>query len=384
MRPVRVLIVAPTMEGGGAEKNVQVLIEHMDRGRFAPHLALCNRQGALLDALPSDLTISDLKKRSRWDVVGLIQRLRNCIDDQSIDIVLSVLEYSNLLAVAASMASRRHPPVVISEHNDLSKHLPSVRFGSLKLCLMRLAYPRADACVAVSHGVSRSLVATTRLPSTNIHVIPNPIDVSKIRLLTAAHTPEMPDWTQGPFVIAVGRLVPQKNYPLLLHAFARIASHCSVSLAILGDGPLRSTLWDLASDLGIQARVHFLGYKENPFVWMHMAAALTLTSDWEGFGNVLVEAMACGTAILSTDCPSGPAEIIRNGENGLLVPCGDEAAVSSALLQLLTNHDLHRKLTRQADIDVRAYDAETITRRYERLLMDTVHPSPQACHSETA
>ncbi|MBL7077894.1 MAG: glycosyltransferase [Kiritimatiellae bacterium] len=334
--------------------------------------------------MPSDLTISDLKKRSRWDVVGLIQRLRNCIDDQSIDIVLSVLEYSNLLAVAASMASRRHPPVVISEHNDLSKHLPSVRFGSLKLCLMRLAYPRADACVAVSHGVSRSLVATTRLPSTNIHVIPNPIDVSKIRLLTAAHTPEMPDWTQGPFVIAVGRLVPQKNYPLLLHAFARIASHCSVSLAILGDGPLRSTLWDLASDLGIQARVHFLGYKENPFVWMHMAAALTLTSDWEGFGNVLVEAMACGTAILSTDCPSGPAEIIRNGENGLLVPCGDEAAVSSALLQLLTNHDLHRKLTRQADIDVRAYDAETITRRYERLLMDTVHPSPQACHSETA
>jgi glycosyltransferase involved in cell wall biosynthesis len=140
---------------------------------------------------------------------------------------------------------------------------------------------------------------------------------------------------EPPVILGVGRLTVQKDFPTLIRAFARVRQKRNARLLILGEGELRSELNALVAELGLQADVALPGFVENPFVFMRHASLFVLSSAWEGFGNVLVEAMACGMPVVSTDCPSGPAEILQNGKWGRLVPVGDVQALSEALLATL-------------------------------------------------
>lgn len=204
---------------------------------------------------------------------------------------------------------------------------------NMMLRAMRYAYPRADAVTAVASVVAQELNEMVGLSEARIEVIYNPVDVAALRDL-AAKRPAHAWPKEGvsiPIILSVGRLTSQKDYPTLLHAFAQLRAQRVCRLVILGQGELRDVLGKLAEDLGISADVHFAGFDPNPFAWMRVASVYALSSRWEGMPNGLLQAAACGTRLVATDCPGGASEILEGGKWGRLVPPEDPGALADAI-----------------------------------------------------
>jgi glycosyltransferase involved in cell wall biosynthesis len=205
--------------------------------------------------------------------------------------------------------------------------------------LVRRCYPMADAIVAVSAGVADDLARSAGLPREAIRVVYNPVDADFPE--RATEPLDHPWFFSGapPVILGVGRLTAQKDFSTLIRAFARVRAERQARLVILGDGrpDVHAELRALATSLGCAADVDLPGFVLNPFAYMARAGVFALSSAWEGFGNVLVEALACGCPVVSTDCPSGPAEILDGGRYGALVPVGDDAAMAKAILATLAH-----------------------------------------------
>jgi len=230
--------------------------------------------------------------------------------------------------------------------------------------LLRLWYAQADAVVAVSAGVADEIAAVAQVPRAQIHVIHNPIDADRIAR-QAETIPDHPWFQPGqpPVLLAAGRLHPQKDYPTLLRAFASLRKERELRLAILGEGHERPRLEQLIGGLGIGADVRLLGFQKNPFAFMARAAVFVLSSAWEGLGNVLIEALACGCPVVSTDCPHGPSEVLEKGRYGALVPVGDPEKLARAIGAALEGPgDAQAGLQR-----ARAFDIRQIADHYVRL-----------------
>jgi glycosyltransferase involved in cell wall biosynthesis len=199
--------------------------------------------------------------------------------------------------------------------------------------LIRWAYPRADAVVAVSQGVASDLVEVCGIAASHVHVLNNPVvtpETARMRSEPVDH-PWLRDPTL-PVVLAVGRLVPQKDFGTLLEAFALARRSRAARLVILGEGPLRAELEATVRRLDVAADVDLPGFCANPYAAMAAADVFVLSSAWEGSPGVLIEAMSCGTPVLSTDCPSGPRQILDGGRWGRLVPVGDAQAMANGLV----------------------------------------------------
>src|SRR3954452_14198277 len=222
---------------------------------------------------------------------------------------------------------------------------------------MRRAYGQGDAVVAVSDGVADALARVTGLPRGLIRTIHNPVVGPELEALS--REPVAHPWLapgQPPVVLSAARLTVQKDLPTLLRAFALLRARRAVRLLILGDLPTPERteasigeLRDLAYRLGVAADVELPGFVENPYAWMARASLFALSSAYEGFGNVLVEAMACGCPVVSTDCPSGPAEILDGGRYGPLVPVGDAEALAEAMARVLAAPPERAELVARAD-----------------------------------
>jgi glycosyltransferase involved in cell wall biosynthesis len=176
----------------------------------------------------------------------------------------------------------------------------------------------------------------------------------------------VPDANTGaiPTIITVGRLVYQKDHDTLLRAFALARSRLDASLVLVGQGPLQDELTTLARELGISDRVIFAGWQQNPFAWMANADLFVLSSRFEGFGNVVIEAMACGLPVVSTDCPSGPSEILANGDAGILVPVGDVHAMADAMCAVLQDGKLRKQLADKSQRRAPEFDISVIGPRH--------------------
>jgi glycosyltransferase involved in cell wall biosynthesis len=243
----------------------------------------------------------------------------------------------NLAALWARRLSGVPTRLLVSEHTTLSEQLKRTRtwYKHAYPGQIRRTYPWADAIVAVSKGVAQDLSEQTGLARERITTIHNPLDP---KVVADAQAPLAHSWLAPgapPVVISAGRLVDQKDFPLLLKAFARLRKIRSARLIILGEGKQRAALEALAAELRIAADVELPGWVSNPHAYIARASVFVLSSAWEGFGNILLEAMACGCPVVSTDCPHGPAEILRNGQFGRLVPVGDDAALADAILNTL-------------------------------------------------
>ena len=201
---------------------------------------------------------------------------------------------------------------------------------------MRKTYPLAHAVVSVSPGVANDLASVLGLPRARIRVIYNPV-ISTDLLIRANESPNHTWLTtqETPVILAVGRLVEQKDFSTLIRAFALVRRQIPARLIILGEGELRAELRALVSSLNLNDCVDMPGFTENPYGFMHRAAIVALSSRWEALPTVLIEALYCGVPVVSTDCPSGPAEILAQGKYGRLVPVGDPVAMASALLESL-------------------------------------------------
>ncbi|MFQ5784856.1 MAG: glycosyltransferase [Alphaproteobacteria bacterium] len=284
-------------------------------------------------------------------------------------IVLSAGTNANLVALWARRRAGVPLRLVISEHNALSgktrgrSRWPAMSAASAGRLVGR-AYRRADAVIAVSRGVADDLAATAGLVRRDIATIYNPVVSEDIGRKAAAL--DHPWFGPGapPVVLAVAKLHPAKDLATLLRAFARLRQRRNARLMVLGEGSERSSLEAQVADLDCGADVSLPGYCDNPFCYMARAAVLALSSAWEGLPTVLVEAMACGCPVVSTDCPSGPAEILDNGAFGALVPVGDDAALAQAIETVIDHPPAPADLRARAA----AFSVETNAARYLEVL----------------
>jgi glycosyltransferase involved in cell wall biosynthesis len=286
--------------------------------------------------------------------------------------LLSALSYSNLAALWARRLAGVSTRVVVSERNVLSLRTagdPRRRLRALPQLVRRL-YPQADAVSAVSDGVADDLCRVTGLARERVHTTGSAIVTPDLARHAAA--PLQHPWLaegEPPLLLGVGKLKPQKDFATLLRAFAALRRERVARLLILGRGPQLARLTALARRLGIAADVRFEGFVPNPFAYMARARAFALSSAWEGLPSVLVQAMACGCPVVSTDCPAGPAEILAGGRHGPLVPVGDAQALARALLGLLARPPAAAGLRARAQ----AFDVEGAVDRTLPLLW------PDAC-----
>jgi glycosyltransferase involved in cell wall biosynthesis len=331
---------------------------------FAEHglsvdLVLATAEGPYLKHVSKDVQVVGLgASRVAFGLPSLAAYLRR----ERPQALLSALSHANIAALLARRLARVGTRLVVSEHCGPSAvaAAASSRRERALLFMMRWTYPFANRVVAVSQGVADDLVEAVDVPLNRIDVIYNPV-VSGNLLRQSA---EMADheWVapgQPPLVIGVGRLTRQKDFSTLIRAFALLRSERSARLLLLGEGEQREELCELVDRLGLTADVALPGFVDNPFPLMKHAALFVLSSQWEGFGNVLVEAMACGTQVVSTDCSSGPAEILDGGKWGRLVPTGDSSALASAMAAALDDVE-------QPDVAERAavFNVENAVERY--------------------
>jgi len=284
--------------------------------------------------------------------------------------MLSALASTNCLAIWARQISGVNTRLILSEHSHLS--VASKESGSWRTKLlprlMRGAYPKADGIVAVSAGVADDLATTLGLPRESIRVIYNPVVTP--RMLEMSQEPLEHEWfgaDQPPVILSVGRLTAAKDYATLLRAFAVLRERRSARLVILGEGEERQALEQLAVELGIQDDVALPGFVRNPYSYMRAVAVFVLTSRWEGFGNVLAEAMACGTPVVSTDCPSGPAEIIKYAGEGLLADVGKPLEISRKIEIAL---DSWGSISNPNERVLRGFSQAAVAELYLRLLLE--------------
>ncbi len=331
----KVALFITNLEGGGAERVLVTLANQFVRWGHQVDFLLANKVGIYLKEVSPEVNLIDFGvRRMKHSLKPLMRYLRaECPDG-----ILSSLPYPNMLNVMAARLVRTRASVVVREANTPSLH--SRRADLLKdrvfERLVKFWYPRADWVVAVSRGVQRDLLCYTRVPQERIVLIYNPSYTS--RLLQLREQPVEHPWFapgEPPVVLGVGRFYPQKDFATLLKAFALVRTSRPARLVILGEGPLRSELAALAQRLGIADSVSLPGFVENPFAYMRRASVFVLPSRYEGLPNVLIQAMACGCPVVSTNCPSGPEDILDNGRYGHLVPVGDVEAMAKAIVRVL-------------------------------------------------
>ena len=332
----RIAIFIGSFGGGGVERVIAHLAQGFIQRGLKVDLVVDKLEESHLWRLPPDVRIVNLKApRLYMSLPNLVRYLRR---EQPVAL-LSASHYMNEVALLAKLLSRVSVRVVVSEHNHLSQTVQNaVRLKDrLTPFFARYLYPLADGILAVSQGVAEDLARMTGLSLERIKVIYNPVVTPK--LLESVKQPVDHPWFapgEPPVILGVGKLEKQKDFPNLIRAFAQVRQVRPARLMILGWGPDRPELEALVQELNLEDDVVLAGYVENPYAYMAKAAVFVLSSAWEGLPTVLIEAMAVGIPVVSTDCKSGPSEILDNGKYGELTPVGDNQVLAEAILRALS------------------------------------------------
>ena len=369
----KVLFVIPSLGGGGAEKVLVLLLKHLDRNRFKPLLVVFDSEKAYDKDFYWDVPIVCLNKKTRFDFFRLVWELSRVIKKEKPALILSFLTYTNYLTVLAHGLAKLKVPLFLGEHSNLTCSLRNEKFAKIKEILVCRFYHRSTGVISVSKGVREDLITNYKIPEEKCLLIYNCIDIELIKGIVNEKVNHPWFKEDIPVVISCGRLTTPKNYPLLLEAMSLILKNdISVRLLILGEGEERFKLEKLAKDLGISRNVMFLGFQSNPFKYISRATVFVLSSLREGFPVVIMEAMACGAPVVSTRCPSGPDEIITDGVNGLLVPSGDVNTLSEAIIMLLKNESIRRRLAEAGMKRAEDFRIEKMVAEYERVFLEAM------------
>jgi len=394
----------PTFPAGGQEQTTLLLMKGLVERGHRVDLLLERKTGAYLSRVPDTIRVHELRRRSRWSgyrrfitgwpsegwrhlrgSIGLGERsvplhrllgLVNYIETQCPDVLISSHDRAPLLAIWASGIARHRVATLVIEHSLFSynwaaaqHHTRTAALMQRHRTLMRRLYPFADGLVAVSRAAAEDLAEVIGMPHNAVVTIYNPVVSDELEAL-AAHSADDAWFSAGapPVILTAARLAPEKRLDVLLDAFAKLRrSGVDARLAILGDGPERERLLRQIDTLGLTTEVRVPGWVDNPYAWMRCSALFVVSSAFEGLSNTLIEAMACGCPVVSTDCPGGPREILRDGLHGRLVPVGDIAALADAMKSTLANPPNRNSLSvRAADFAL----APAID-RYEALIERT-------------
>lgn len=352
MRGSAIAIYLPSLRGGGAERSMMTLANGFAERGYRIDLVLAQAEGPYMSEVHDSVRVVDLRAgRVIRSLPGLVRYLRR----ERPKALLSALNHANVIAVLAHRLAGSEARLVVSERNmvSLAAEDRTSQTSYLMRHLMSLTYRWADAVVTVSNGVRDDLIDAIGVPQDRVQTIYNP--VVDEGLLTRAHEPIAHSWfAQGapPVILGVGRLTPQKDFATLIRAFSLVRRRCDARLMILGEGELRSDLETLIQSLGLEHDVVLPGFADNPFQFMRNAAVFVLSSRWEGLPGVLIQAMACGTPVVSTNCPSGPAEILEDGRWGRLIPVGDVEGLAEAILATIDAEEQPNVTRRAQDFSV--------------------------------
>lgn len=330
---IKIAIFLPSLAGGGAERVMVSLANGFVERGFFVNLVLVKAKGPYLPLVSNKVRVVDLNC-SR--VLPSLPRLITYLKTEKPNAMLSTLDRANILSPIARSLARVPTRVFVrptnsftskTQHQDIKERLlPS---------LMRWSFSWTDGVISVSNCLKEEIAEITKVPHSKIHTIPNPIVAKDI---ARANDPLDHSWffpKQPPVILGVGRLNKQKDFPTLIYAFAKLRKQQPARLIILGEGQEREHLESLVKKLYLENDVSLPGFVDNPFQYIKRASVFVLSSRWEGMPNVLLQAMACGTPVIATNCPGGSAEILENGRWGKLIPIGDVESLSAAIMETL-------------------------------------------------
>ncbi len=350
-RPIAIFL--PALYSGGAERVLVNLAGELQKRGYAVDLVLAQAIGPYLDKVPSGVHVVDLGcGRVATAFLPFARYLRQVRPLA----VHAALDHTNVVALLARALARlaggADARVVVSVHSPLSVSNGLARLrAAMVVAIARFAYRLADEVVAVSAGVADDIARTLRLPRQRIRVIHNAVLTGDPAGQGLAPFEPVPVALEGrPFLVSAGRLTPSKDFPNLLLAMARLRRHRDLALLILGEGPERAALEALIGELGLEHDVWLAGFQSNPYRFFTRAALFVLPSRREGLPTVLIEAMACGCPVVSTDSPHGPREILADGRYGHLVPMGDPVALARAIDRML-DHPTSQALLEERTAD---------------------------------
>lgn len=360
---IRVSFFLQDFNGGGAERAMVNLYRGMKAADEAVELVVVRNEGAYAEQLAGDPGLVELPCNRTFQAIWPMSKY---LKKTQPDAVISVLPHVNVAAVLAAKLARTGTKVYVSEQNNAAEiDLDEPRPVRMARKVIPWVYPRATCVLATTAGVADSLASVYKLDRDAMQIIGNPI-VDDVSPRQEPGPPSHP-WLverDGPVVVAMGRLVPQKDFGVLLQAFAKVREAMPAKLIIFGEGPLREQLQSQIDGSNLTDVVSMPGFVDQPLAELKAADLFVMSSAWEGFGNVLVEALWCGTPVVSTDCPSGPAEILKDGEFGKLVPVGDADGLSAAIIETLNQTADPQRLMQRAD----DFSISKITQQYLTLL----------------
>ncbi|MUL35705.1 glycosyltransferase [Gloeocapsopsis dulcis] len=369
-------ILLPNLDGGGAELVMLRLARGLANLGIKVDLVLARTEGAYLTKVPANVRMVDLKSKSPV-ILFKTFALRRYLQQQQPDILLSALDIVSA-GTWAKLLAGVDTRVVMCVHTNLSQQFrdkPDVFVGRVRATLVRWFYPWADAIIAVSQGVAQDLACVAGLQVQNIQVIYNPVVTPEV--LKQAKEPLNHPWFapgEPPVILGVGRLVRQKDFATLVRAFALVRQRCAARLMILGDvdkrePAIKPQLEALVQQLGLEGEVALPGFVENPYPYMAQAGVFVLSSIYEGFGNVVAEAIATGTSVVATNCESGPAEILENGKYGKLVAVGDATALAEAIVTTLRNPTNPEILRQRSQV----FSMDSVVAQYLEVLSNLIN-----------
>ena len=396
----RIAFLLDNLEGGGVQRMTLMLAREFARTGYDVDLLVCRMKGELVPAVPPRVRLLALAPGGRLAtcrlalssgayvatavaidqiLAGRWLRDARCLPPLTkylaTDLpacLISATPRINVLAVMAARASGGHARSIVSERISISAKLadqPEFRFRQL-IPLMKRCYRLASRVVAVSHDLAEDVATQLELPREQVLAIHNPVVGPELE--AASHEPLEDPWfapDAPPVVLSAGRSSAQKDFDTLLRAFADVRRQLPCRLLILGQQVERSRqrrherLLTLADELGIRDDVRLHGFVMNPFPYMARAAVFVLSSRYEGLPGVLIQAMACGTPVVSTSCPTGPREILENGRYGPLVPVGDASVLGKAILDTIADPPSRQRLIDRA----RHFSVERAFARYREL-----------------
>lgn len=370
MEKKKIIFFIYELGSGGAARTIVNIVNHMDRDLFEPIIVTLNYEGSYEKYLREDLRLVKLEtKRLR----SAIAPFRDLIKEERPHIVFSTIPNYNTIAILSRLLSKTKAKSVVRE----AAYLGGGMKENVKLFLYGRLYRFTSGIVALSKGVKENIVKRYRVSDKKIRVIYNPIDLQEIesQMLKKDLPKEHEALFEGPrkVIVTAGRLVKEKDQATLIKAFAKTNEKIPSRLLILGDGQLREQLATLARELNVANHVHFLGFQQNPYAYFHRADVFALSSTTEGFGHVLVEALATETLVVSTDCKPGSTEVLQDGKYGWVSPVGDEQQMADHLKKALSIvEDERQKQIAAGKKWVESFSAERIVKQYEDLFLEII------------
>ncbi|WP_158233681.1 glycosyltransferase [Sporosarcina sp. P21c] len=356
----KIAIIIPSLRGGGAERVFVNITNNIDPDKFNVRLIVIKKEGPYVKLLKDSIDVVDLKSgRVRYSLIKLVKAL----NEFRPDIVISTLGHLNLMLIGLKPLLKSNPKILVREASTPSKSLTELPKNKKRIFkfLYKSLYPKANIIIAQCEEMKNDIIKSFSLNESKVKYIYNPLDILKIKTDGEKENPYM---TEKINIIAVGRLTYAKGFDILIESFKIVMDRIpNAQLTILGNGELKESLVSQIKKLNLEKNISLIEFQENPYPYFFYADTFVLSSRWEGFPNTLLEALACNVKVVSTECKSGPREIIGNNEYGILVPTEDSEKLAQGIISSINSKRNSRERAKEFEIN-------KIVKEYEELFMN--------------